>query len=110
MIIAKTALHTSINPGEVSIQKFHSELVKKQDEFKNQHIIIDFSKKNNVTIEELLLFLGISSLTKDNGMSFVIISTDIFMDELPEELVVVPTFLEAEDILQMEAIERELGF
>jgi len=110
MIIDKTPLHTSINPGEFSIPKFHSDLVKKQDEFKNQHLIIDFSKKNNVKIEELLLFLGISSLTKDNGMSFVIVSTDIYMDELPEELVVVPTFLEAEDILQMEAIERELGF
>jgi len=110
MIIDKTTLHTSINPGEISIPEFLSDLVKKQDEFKNQHIILDFSKKNNVTIEELLLFLDISSLIKDNGMSFVIVSTDIYMDELPEELVVVPTFLEAEDILQMEAIERELGF
>ncbi|PCI34623.1 MAG: hypothetical protein COB60_06070 [Flavobacteriaceae bacterium] len=110
MIITKTTLHTSIDPSENSVQEFHSEFVKKQDEFKNQHLIIDFSKKNIVTIEELLLFLSISSQTKDNGMSFVIVSTDVYMDELPEELIVVPTFIEAEDILQMEAIERELGF
>ncbi|PCH77393.1 MAG: ribonuclease Z [Flavobacteriaceae bacterium] len=110
MNIVKTALHTSISPCETSIQEFHSELVKKQGDFKNQHLIIDLYKKNNVTIEELLLFLGISSQIKDNGMSFVIVSKEIFMDKLPEELIVVPTFIEAEDILQMEAIERELGF
>ncbi|MBL4745225.1 MAG: hypothetical protein JKY08_02535 [Flavobacteriaceae bacterium] len=110
MIIAKKELYTSIEPTEVSIQDFHATLVNKQDEFENQHLIINFSEKNNVKIEELLLFLSISTQKKDNGMSFVIVSTDIFMDELPEELIVVPTFTEAEDILQMDAIERELGF
>ncbi|PCI04874.1 MAG: ribonuclease Z [Flavobacteriaceae bacterium] len=110
MIITTTDLHTSLQPKQKTIQEFHSELVKKQEEIENQHLIIDFSKENNVTIEELLLFLDISSQIKDSGMSFVIVSKEIYMDELPEELVIVPTFIEAEDILQMDAIERELGF
>lgn len=110
MISAKTDLYTILIPRDITIQEFHSELLKKQNEFENQHLIIDFSKKKNVTIQELLLFLDISSQIKHNGMSFVIVSKEIYMDKLPEELIVIPTFIEAEDILQMEAIERELGF
>ncbi len=110
MIIAKTALYTSLTLDGNSIENFLSEFSKKNNEFKNQHLIIDISCKNNVTIQELLLFLTVNSETKDNGMSFVIVSTQTYMDQLPEELIVVPTFTEAEDILQMEAIERELGF
>ena len=32
------------------------------------------------------------------------------IDEIPEELNMVPTLIEAQDILEMEAIERDLGF
>jgi len=35
---------------------------------------------------------------------------DITADEAPEGLNIVPTLLEAEDVIQMENIERELGF
>jgi len=40
----------------------------------------------------------------------VIISKGINIDKIPEELNVVPTFTEATDILEMDAIERDLGF
>ena len=34
----------------------------------------------------------------------------IDIDDIPEELSVVPTFIEALDMLEMDAIERDLGF
>ena len=57
-----------------------------------------------------MLFLNIASTKKENSTSFVIIVRSLDIDALPEEINVVPTLQEAEDILEMENIERELGF
>jgi hypothetical protein len=32
------------------------------------------------------------------------------MDEIPDELIIVPTIQEAQDVIGMEEIERDLGF
>jgi hypothetical protein len=47
---------------------------------------------------------------KENGTSFVIISRSFNVDDFPDTFNIVPTIEEAEDIIEMEAIERELGF
>ena len=54
--------------------------------------------------------MSISENHRDKNLSFIIIANGIDFDELPDELVVAPTLTEAEDILEMEAIERDLGF
>jgi len=43
-------------------------------------------------------------------MSFVIVFNGINIDNIPEDIVVVPTLTEAKDIIEMENIERDLGF
>ena len=73
-------------------------------------LIIDFSENFNIQIEEITLFLKLSDTHKQNGTSFVLICKDLDIDDLPEELIVVPTLTEAEDTIDMEAIERDLGF
>jgi hypothetical protein len=47
---------------------------------------------------------------QEKNTSFVLINAAINLDDLPEHINIVPTLQEAEDILEMEAIERELGF
>jgi hypothetical protein len=42
--------------------------------------------------------------------SFIILNSNIDIDTISEELRVVPTLQEAEDMIQMEDIERDLGF
>ena len=42
--------------------------------------------------------------------SFVIVATNVSIDEIDEKLIVVPTLQEARDIIEMEEIERDLGF
>ena len=54
--------------------------------------------------------MDISTSRKENGTSFVLICKGIDIDEIPDEINVVPTFEEAVDILEMDAIERDLGF
>jgi hypothetical protein len=54
--------------------------------------------------------LNIAEQKKENGTSFVVIYKTINIDDLPDNFNIVPTLIEAEDILEMEAMERELGF
>lgn len=110
MIINKTEKYTHIKPGQYSVNQFITKLQKKQPEFIEEHIIIDFSEKININIKEILLFLNMSVLHYQNDKSFVIVCNGINISDVPEEINVVPTFVEALDVLEMEAIERDLGF
>jgi hypothetical protein len=38
------------------------------------------------------------------------VNNAINFDDIPEEMIVVPTLEEARDIIEMEEIERDLGF
>jgi len=86
---------------------FIDSLLKK---FKDQNLVIDIQKYGNLTLEELLCFLEPSIKHYKNGKSFIIINDTIEIDSVPEEIRVVPTLQEAEDMIQMEEIERDLGF
>jgi len=110
MKITKTEKYTTLKPTEESLNIFLNKLENNLLEFKGEHLILDFSEKINTTLKELLLFLKISNKHRENGTSFVIIFKGIDIDEIPEEINIVPTFTEALDILEMDAIERDLGF
>ena len=110
MNIDKTKKHTHIKSVKNSAQEILTELTNRYSEFKNENLIIDFLGNININIEELLLFLILSTNHRENGTSFVIVCKDIDIDEVPDEINVVPTFTEALDILEMDAIERDLGF
>lgn len=109
MEIKKTATYTLIC-CENSVQEFFDEFSKKYAQLAKEHIIIHFSEKINTEIKDLLLFLKISLKHRTNGFSFIIICNRITIDLVPDELNVVPTFTEALDMLEMDAIERDLGF
>ena len=47
---------------------------------------------------------------KSNKQSFVIVSDKVDFDDVPDEIIVVPTMQEAYDIIEMEDMERDLGF
>lgn len=78
--------------------------------FKDKNMILDVSLDKNLTLPDILAFLDLSNTHRKNKKSFVIVVADFDFNEVPDELVVVPTLLEAHDIIQMEEIERDLGF
>ena len=93
-----------------SITEFSTKLTQLHDEFKNENVVVDILKKGELELEELLSFLELSDRHRSEKKSFVIINDTINIDRVPEELLVVPTLREAEDVIQMEEIERDLGF
>jgi len=79
-------------------------------QIKDKHLVIDLSKYGKLTLEELLTFLKLSNTQRKNKKSFVIVNDTINIDDVPDELAVVPTLQEAADFVQMEEIERDMGF
>ena len=83
---------------------------KESNKIASNHLIIKLSNNINISKEKILLFLELANLLKKNGMSFVVVQSGIDVELYPEELNLVPTLQEAEDIIEMENIERDLGF
>jgi hypothetical protein len=90
------------------------ELVKKlqiiYSRFKNDNIIINLTTLKPLSVEDLIEFLQISNQHRKAKQSFVIVTDKIHNDHTPDELIIVPTLQEAYDIIEMEEIERDLGF
>ena len=79
-------------------------------QFQDQNIIIDFIESNDFTFNDLSKFKAVSNAHRALNKSFVIVSDALNPNELTEDMIVVPTLQEAEDLIEMEEIERELGF
>jgi hypothetical protein len=85
-------------------------LTRTQDRFKDKNIVIDIIKYGELTLEELLMFLKLSITHRKGKKSLVIVNDTINIDSVPEEMHVVPTLQEAEDLIGLEEFERDLGF
>ncbi|MEO6348445.1 MAG: ribonuclease Z [Aquaticitalea sp.] len=90
------------------------ELVKKLEatypKFKNDDVIVNLSVMEKVTLQHIIEFLDLSNRHRHAKHSFVIVTDKANLDEMPDEVVVVPTLKEAYDIIEMEEMERDLGF
>jgi hypothetical protein len=78
--------------------------------YKGQNVVLNLLKYNELELPQLLKFLKTSNLHRKTKQSFVIVNDAIDIDEVPFEMIVVPTLQEAGDIIEMEEIERDLGF
>tara|TARA_R110001592_G_scaffold67669_2_gene207461 strand:+ start:3415 stop:3741 length:327 start_codon:yes stop_codon:yes gene_type:complete len=108
MIVEKKENYTLISSDEDSFSDFYPSFLKLEKDCKEEHLVLQISNNINITQEEFSLFLV--NIKKESGKSFVIVYNNVNIDDLPQNFNIVPTLLEAEDILEMEAIERELGF
>lgn len=92
------------------VKNFASFLKSHHHIFSGDNVVIDIQKYGELSLEELLSFLELSNQHRKAKKSFVIVNDTINIDKVPEELLVVPTITEAGDVIQMEEIERDLGF
>lgn len=89
---------------------FANYLTRIQDQFKDQNLVIDIQKYGELTLGQLLKFLKLSFTHRKGKKSLVIVNDTINIDAVPEEIHVVPTMQEADDLIGLEEIERDLGF
>ncbi|MCG1037012.1 hypothetical protein [Polaribacter sargassicola] len=110
MQIDKKETYTLINSDENSFSDFYNSFLIEEKKLTKEHLIIHISNNINISNEEFLLFLNIAEEKKQNGTSFVVIYNNINIDDFPENFNITPTLQEAIDIIDMENMERELGF
>jgi len=110
MIINRDGNITLITQEKASVEKLVTTIEETYDNYKNYHLIIQLSSLETILKTDIIEFLRLSNNHRAAKKSFVVITTQLDLDELPEEIIVVPTVEEAYDIIEMEDIERDLGF
>lgn len=110
MLVDQKENYTLLTADEATFLEFYTVLKTFEEKHKKEHFIINFSNKINISKQDYLLLLTMATQKKENGTSFVLIKKDVQVDDFPEAFNIVPTLTEAIDVLEMEAIERDLGF
>ena len=101
---------TTIRNTQCSTAEFHQKLNHEYNSFKSQNLIIDLSHDKALTIEDVKLFLEMTKLQNKAKKSLVLVADTINFNVVSKDIILVPTILEAHDIIEMEEIERDLGF
>ncbi|EKT3965142.1 ribonuclease Z [Flavobacterium psychrophilum] len=78
--------------------------------FNDKNLIVDLSSYKSLTTKDILLFDPFYKKHAKYKKSFVIVVSEFDFNANTKKIVVVPSVLEANDIIEMEEIERDLGF
>lgn len=74
------------------------------------HLILNLLLVEDIAIKNLKSLKPLTSMYKKAKKSLVVVCQEIDFNEVPDFINVVPTIIEANDIIGMEEIERDLGF
>jgi len=110
MIFDKDGNISIITQEKVSIVELVKKLQSIYYRFKNDNIIVNLTSLKPLTTQDVIEFLQVSNKHRNQKHSFVLVSDKIDLDDVPDELIIVPTLQEAYDVIEMEDIERDLGF
>ncbi len=110
MIFDKQGNTTVITQETVSLVTFVARLQKAYPKLKTENLILNLFSLEGLTANDLLEFLQLSNTHRGAKHSFVIVTDKVSYDDVPEELMVVPSLQEAHDVIEMEEIERDLDF
>ena len=103
--------HTiTIKDTQKDIAAFRDKVTSEYNSFKERNMILDLTQDKDISLDDILSFLELSNRHRKAKKSFVMVASDLDFNEVPDEMIVVPTLLEAHDIIEMEEIERDLGF
>ncbi|WP_103864210.1 ribonuclease Z [Aquimarina sp. I32.4] len=110
MIFNKEGTTTIVTQEKTTIIDFVKGLENKYESLKNDNIIINLFTLEQISIDDVNEFLLLSNKHKNTKHSFVIVTEKISYDDVSSDMTIVPTLQEAYDLVEMEEIERDLGF
>ncbi|SDI61283.1 ribonuclease Z [Winogradskyella thalassocola] len=110
MIIDRDGNTTIITQEKISIIDLVKKIEADYVTYKKTHLVINLTSLNKISLQDIIEFLRISNTHRNDKKSFVLVSEKVDLNEMPDEIVVVPTMQEAFDIIEMEDIERDLDF
>ncbi|WP_136667972.1 ribonuclease Z [Flavobacterium sp. H122] len=101
---------TIIKDTEGNSDLFLNKVTEQYNTFKNSNLILDITHDKSVNIDAIKAFTDLSKKHTKAKKSLIIVADGIDFNDVPHSLHVVPTVLEAHDMIEMEEIERDLGF
>lgn len=110
MKVDKKGHTTILKETKGDIKAFLENISNQYTSYKDQNLILDVSHDKKVTIDDIINFKDLAKQHIKSKKSFVIVVDVLEFNEVPDYLMVVPSLLEALDIIEMEEIERDLGF
>ncbi|WP_458626938.1 ribonuclease Z [Winogradskyella sp. PC D3.3] len=108
MIIDRDGNITIITQEAAAVKTLVQNIEQAYETYKNDHLIVNLTSLDKVSLEDIIEFLRLSNNHRGDKKSFVIVSENVDLEQMPDEIVVVPTLQEAYDIIEMEDIERDL--
>ncbi|TNJ41528.1 ribonuclease Z [Tamlana fucoidanivorans] len=110
MILDQNGNTSIITQEKATIVELTKKIQALYPKFKNSNIIVSLTSLDPLDKGDILEFLELSTIHKAAKNSFVIVSDKVDFDDVPDEIIVVPTLQEAYDVIEMEDMERDLGF
>lgn len=101
---------TIIKDTQGDVAAFLMKLRHEHKTFSKANLVIDLTQNPTVSVKEMNAFLPLSKDHKKCKKSFVIVAEDFDFNKASDKLEIVPTRQEAFDIIEMDEIERDLGF
>jgi hypothetical protein len=101
---------TIIKDSNSNLDAFVVNLNNQIKTFEGQNLIIDLSAYHGLNVKSVNVFLALAKQFKKAKKSFIIVLEDFDFNKVSASINVVPTVQEAHDIIEMEEIERDLGF
>lgn len=100
---------THIRDTEGNLTAFVMKLTHEFKTFEKHNLIVDVLAYTQLGAKELNALLPLSKTHRKAKKSFVVVA-DTDFDKVSGQLIAVPTVQEAHDVIEMEEIERDLGF
>lgn len=92
------------------LDSFRLKLTNEYKTFQKSNIIVDIRMYKTLSIKEIESFLSLSKTHRKAKKSFIIVTSEPDFNAVSDKLAVVRSLQEAHDIIEMEEIERDLGF
>ncbi|WP_348799948.1 ribonuclease Z [Flavobacterium adhaerens] len=99
-----------IKDTEGDVVSFLEKVNSQYNGYKDYNIVLDISHDTTVDVKSIKIFSDLAKTHKKAKKSFVLVVENIDFNKIPQSIVVVPTQLEAHDLIEMDEIERDLGF
>ena len=99
-----------IKDTQGDLDSFRLKLTNEYKTFQKSNIIVDIRTYKTLTIKEIESFLPLSKTHRKAKKSFIIVTSEPDFNAVSDKLAVVRSSQEAHDIIEMEEIERDLGF
>ena len=101
---------TIIKDTQNNVESFVGKITNEYHVFQGQNLILDVSHNKTLANADSMKKEWPMLLIQKAKKSMIIVTDTVDFDKVPNYLNVVPSVLEAHDMIEMDEIERDLGF